>query len=291
VTVSLLQVDCEACKSRFRLDSSLFKGARAIRVRCRKCGGYIIVRNPESPPVSEGIFVPATAASAIANYTFESMTELWETRYREARNDKSEFADLRKQEAFINKYEVSDGAFSSLTEMGEAYLRLIKGITSGNTYKEEIVSKNLCFFPMLLRVETVNHLPPAWAKITNTVIDETFFLGLASHLIISDHPHRHKICRMEKEGLYLDFLEACGSADRDMKEYNKDMSGVPGVIFKEQFARQVEPLFSGEFSVGFWKMGKVRSCFRNIFFSGVALGLLSDGHAEEYLMHAQELQG
>jgi hypothetical protein len=48
-------IECEACRSRFRLDMGLFKGSRAIRVRCRKCGGPIIALNPdfkEPPPVA-----------------------------------------------------------------------------------------------------------------------------------------------------------------------------------------------------------------------------------------------
>jgi predicted Zn finger-like uncharacterized protein len=286
--VSVLLIDCDACKSRFRLDSSLFKGARAVRVRCRKCSGFIIVPNPETPPASEGEVTPSSTPSTAANYTFESMTELWQERYREAGNGRSDMVDVRKTEDFINKYEVSDSSFVALKDIGESYLKLVKGVSTGNNHVENSVSRALCFFPRLIKVETVNNLPPAWAKITNTVIDETFFLGLASHLIISDHPHRYKIYGMEKESLYLDFLKACGSAARDMKEYNRDMKGIPGDIFKEQFARQVEPLFAGEFSIGFWKMGKIRANFKNIFFGGVVLGVLSDGYADEYLMNAME---
>jgi len=42
-------IECEACQSRFRLDERLFKGSRAIRVRCRKCGGPIVALNPDIP--------------------------------------------------------------------------------------------------------------------------------------------------------------------------------------------------------------------------------------------------
>jgi hypothetical protein len=281
--VSALLVECEACKSKFRLDPSLFKGAKAIRVRCRKCGGGIIVRNPGPHPASEIPATPGAATSTAADYTFESITELWKERYREARNGKSDIVDVRKTEDFVNKHEISESSFMALRNTGESYLSLVKGISPGNTCAENAVRKDLCFFPRLLKVETVNDLPPARGKITNAIIDETFFLGLASHLIISDHPHRHKINRLKKECLYLDFLEACRSADKDLRIYDKDMNGIPGDIFKEQFARHVEPLFAREFSVGFWKMGKIRSNFRNIFFGGIALGVLSDSNAEEYL--------
>jgi hypothetical protein len=42
----VIVIECEACHSRFRLAKALFKESKAIRVRCRKCGGYIVVENP-----------------------------------------------------------------------------------------------------------------------------------------------------------------------------------------------------------------------------------------------------
>lgn len=47
--VMAMVIDCESCRSRFRVDETLLKDAKAIRFRCRKCGGYILVRNPNSP--------------------------------------------------------------------------------------------------------------------------------------------------------------------------------------------------------------------------------------------------
>ena len=43
-------VECESCRSRFHLNVSLLKESKAVRFRCRKCGGFIMVRNPYAPP-------------------------------------------------------------------------------------------------------------------------------------------------------------------------------------------------------------------------------------------------
>jgi len=52
-------ISCDSCGARFRFDGSLFGGAGGARIRCRRCGGMIDVRNPtavdrkqtvESPP-------------------------------------------------------------------------------------------------------------------------------------------------------------------------------------------------------------------------------------------------
>jgi len=50
-----MTVTCESCGSRFRLNEALLANAKAVRFRCRRCGGFIMVRNPEAPrlfPVS-----------------------------------------------------------------------------------------------------------------------------------------------------------------------------------------------------------------------------------------------
>lgn len=51
-------VECESCRSRFRLNESLLQESKAVRFRCRKCGGSIMVRNPHAPP---DIPVPAVS--------------------------------------------------------------------------------------------------------------------------------------------------------------------------------------------------------------------------------------
>lgn len=62
VAMSMI-VECESCRSRFRLSESLLKESKAVRFRCRKCGGSIMVRNPQAPPV---IPVPAIPAGIAA---------------------------------------------------------------------------------------------------------------------------------------------------------------------------------------------------------------------------------
>jgi hypothetical protein len=51
---AVIVIECQSCQSRFRLAKSLFKESRAIRVRCRRCGGYIVVENPDLAPPAPG---------------------------------------------------------------------------------------------------------------------------------------------------------------------------------------------------------------------------------------------
>ena len=51
-------ITCDSCRSRFHLNKALLKDAKGARIRCRKCGRTIIVRNPEVPPI-----LPASTAA------------------------------------------------------------------------------------------------------------------------------------------------------------------------------------------------------------------------------------
>jgi predicted Zn finger-like uncharacterized protein len=41
-----MHIDCHGCHARYHMDLALFKGAKGIRFRCRKCGNSLDVSNP-----------------------------------------------------------------------------------------------------------------------------------------------------------------------------------------------------------------------------------------------------
>ena len=59
-------VECESCRSRFRLKKALLKESNEVRFRCRKCGGSIMVWNPHPPPVIPFLAVSAESAPPMA---------------------------------------------------------------------------------------------------------------------------------------------------------------------------------------------------------------------------------
>lgn len=61
-----MAVECESCRSRFRLNESLLKQSKAVRFRCRKCGGFIMVRNPHAPRIIPVSSVPPKIAATPA---------------------------------------------------------------------------------------------------------------------------------------------------------------------------------------------------------------------------------
>lgn len=57
-------ISCPGCKARYRLEASLLEGYRAVRFRCRSCGGAFLVENPKAAreKAASGT-VPVPAAS------------------------------------------------------------------------------------------------------------------------------------------------------------------------------------------------------------------------------------
>jgi predicted Zn finger-like uncharacterized protein len=41
-----MNIDCHICHSRYHMDPALFRGAKGVRVRCRKCGNSLDIVNP-----------------------------------------------------------------------------------------------------------------------------------------------------------------------------------------------------------------------------------------------------
>lgn len=218
---------------------------------------------------------------ASALVTFGAMTELWQSCYGAARGGGADVPDVRKIEDFIQKKATSAQVFECLRPLGESFLDLVLGLSPGSIGAEQAVRDVLCFFPKFFRVNSISQLSVSMANQLNRACQETHFLGLASHLILSNHPCRNRIESIDKDYLYSKFLEVSGMADAKMRSYNKDLNRIPEAVFLLQFKKTVEPVLKHDMKVGFWKMGKLRAHFRNIFFAGTMLGMLADTLAAE----------
>jgi len=57
----VMVVKCESCRTGYRLNEALLKGAKGAAIRCPRCGERIIVMNPQAPPVPPRIAPPAAS--------------------------------------------------------------------------------------------------------------------------------------------------------------------------------------------------------------------------------------
>ena len=61
-----MNIQCESCEARYKLDERLFRDAKAVRAKCRRCGEYIVVTRPEAPEAFEAppVVTPSEPVSA-----------------------------------------------------------------------------------------------------------------------------------------------------------------------------------------------------------------------------------
>lgn len=50
-----MNTDCHTCHARYHVDPALFKGAKGMRVRCRRCGNSLYVLNPDNSGVEPAV--------------------------------------------------------------------------------------------------------------------------------------------------------------------------------------------------------------------------------------------
>jgi len=68
-------VDCKTCHAQYRLNDSMFRGARGMQVRCRSCGNSIFVLNPGG--LAAGLAVLGGVAPIRAGVADTRRTSRW----------------------------------------------------------------------------------------------------------------------------------------------------------------------------------------------------------------------
>ena len=87
-----MKIDCQKCHARYHMDPALFKGAKGMRVRCRRCGNSLDVLNPgviapdrnvvqeQSTPPEMGYTLPAGESAPLSQEDGEkeeTFEEFW----------------------------------------------------------------------------------------------------------------------------------------------------------------------------------------------------------------------
>jgi CheY-like chemotaxis protein len=107
------------------------------------------------------------------------------------------------------------------------------------------------------------------------------FFGLRTHCVCFRCPYRFRhddIMNLEKP--YDDWDVKSLNAFSQLRGYDKDNRGIPKLIFNTVFDSEVEPM-QKKLGLGWWRRMKNRSKFRNLFESGILLGILYDMKSNE----------
>jgi hypothetical protein len=206
--------------------------------------------------------------------TFSAMIDMWQDRYHGARAG-MDVVKVRQSDEFIQKQQHLEIEFNALQPLSERFLSLVLGRNRGRTAVEQAAGASLCFFPRLFGIATVDDLPAAMVGKLSATLQDSFFLGMACHFVLQNHPSRPRIKEVNLTALFEDFLKESISAEIKMGAYNKSVNNIPRDIFDVQYT-MVAPIVKDDLRVGFWKRGKVRSNYHNVFCSGILLPMMTE---------------
>ena len=212
-------------------------------------------------------------------FTFRSLIDMWQDRYQKARPG-VEVMDVRKSDEYNKKRTDIENEHRVLEPLSDRFLDLVLGREHGETVTEQAASAALCFFPRVLGVVTVDDYPAPLADRIVASVRDTFFLGMACHLLAQNHPSRSQIGEIDVDALFEEYLKESVSANSKMGAYNRAVNNIPVDIFNVQYAG-LEPMIKNDLRVGFWKQGKARSNYDNTFYSGILLPVMAEVMANE----------
>lgn len=177
--------------------------------------------------------------------------------------------------------DLSRAAFEWLTPPANRLTSFFCGTDRGCELPNPDLAQILNFCPRLLNCSSVAALPEPLGNEMASLVRRSLLLGLANHMVGFDNPIRAKVPEVSRERLLIDCVRVAGIADQCMKQYNDMLKRLPSAVADAQFEGEVSPYLKSRLSIGFWKMGKFSSHFKNIFWVGSLLGMRADTLAGE----------
>jgi len=167
-------------------------------------------------------------------------------------------------------------AFSKLEPGLQPFFDVIRGLGDGAPLGHPGIGAALSFPSRFLRTPSVATLPRPLGDLLDTIVKQAFFLGLATHFSLHTFLTRSAIDKVQVASLLKEWFPFSLMASELLSEYSKEANDLPRRIFEWYFDVHAKPALGGSFGLGFWRLGKARSFFRNLYFAGARLGIQFD---------------
>ena len=203
---------------------------------------------------------------------FSQIIELYESTVSSVTDPQDYFSS----EEYHNAKRLAALVFNTVKSNCEVFIRIVEGLSEGSEVGHAGIERVLCFPKRFLKKPSVDALSDELRIMIDSIIRDTFLLGLMSHLFLFTFPTRGDAERVDIDGLFYQWLPEALIADRRMKEYNKEINRLPLRVFESYFSSSIDLVLKEKFRVGFWKRGQCHSFLKNLFFAGARLGMMFD---------------
>ena len=167
-------------------------------------------------------------------------------------------------------------AFQRIGTSLELFFDVVRGLADGSCLGYPNIGGVLSFPRRHLHSRSIDDIPAASRRDLDASFKDTFYLGLLSHFVLRTFPTRGEMDRVQVDALLSKWFPSSLVADQMMKQYSIDINNLPERIYLWHFANYVQPTLRKHFGFGFWRLGKARSFFRNLYFGGARLGMEFD---------------
>lgn len=185
----------------------------------------------------------------------------------------SAHGDLTEDE-YQKRVNLAHLVFDKVWPSGLKLLDVVYGIRSGEAYGHGARSP-LNFPARFMKVASIRELTPDKGPAIQTVLGQTFSLGLMCHLVIWQFPTRGQIEQVDIQALEKEWLLESLVADQQMKPLDKAGEVSTLQIFDRYYRIVVEEVLKSA-GVGFFGRAQTPSFFRNLFCAGWLLGMSLD---------------
>jgi hypothetical protein len=204
--------------------------------------------------------------------SFAALTRLYQKIASSVTNPKDYFSSEE-----YRKYEKSTGtAFSRIEPLCNSLIVVLQGIKKGEEIGFPNIERKLCFYRRILNQPSTENMSADLRKAIDNIINDTFLLGLISHLFLFDCPSRNNFDNVDILAVMNKLVPKILSSSGKMRKYNKEFNTVPVLIFEHYYDNNIAPVLKEQLKLGFWKRANARSYFANLFFSGALFGELLD---------------
>ena len=177
---------------------------------------------------------------------------------------------------YHDKKKLAKIVFGNVRSKCEMFIAMVEGLIEGSEIGFPEIERGMCFPRRFLKQTSTAALPDALRVTIDTIIEQTFFLGLMCHLFLAEYPTRADVEQVNMETLFHKWVPQALVADRHLKGYGRHLNELPTRAFESYYNRTIQPALKGQFRLGFWNRTRCESYFNNLFSSGVVLGMYFD---------------
>jgi hypothetical protein len=171
-------------------------------------------------------------------------------------------------------------AYEIIEPLCQALIIVLQGNNSGEDIGLPGISRKIGFYTRILKKQA-EMLPDNLRENIDSIIKDSFLLGLVSHLYLYDNPCRNEFADVDAAAAMKKLAPAVMSSSAKMRKYNKKLNTIPILIFENYYDNHISQVLTSQMGLGLLKCASARNYFTNLFFSGVRYGELLDNQTRE----------